>query len=110
MEGIKSCAFTSRQVTFHEQFVPLGDKSKKTFPKQTMAILWHKAIAGRAAGEISSAYVKAITELSEDASDIIIWLDNCSAQNENWYLYTTMARILNDKSLPNLESVTFKYL
>ena len=55
-----------------------------------MAILWHKDIAGRAAGEVSSAFVQAIIELSDDASDIIIWLDNCSAQNENWYLYTTM--------------------
>ena len=113
MKGIKSCVFTNRLVVFHETFAPMGEQKKKTYPKQTRAILWHEAIAGRSAADVSSAFVRAIRDLGEDAPNIIIWLDNCSAQNKNWFLYTTLARMMNDDSLntnPPINSVTLKYL
>ncbi|GFO31317.1 U-box domain-containing protein 16 [Plakobranchus ocellatus] len=42
--------------------------------------------------------------------DIIIWCDNCSGQNKNWYLFASLPRVMNDNSNPFLHSVTLKYL
>ena len=94
-------------------FVPLEDQYKKTFPKQTRAVLWNeaKAVAGRSAADVTSVFVNGIRDLAEDAPNIVIWLDNCSAHNKNWFLYTTIARLLNNEETePAVSSVTLKYL
>ena len=58
-----------------------------------------------------SAFITAIVTLAEEARHIIIWADNCSAQNKNWFLFTSLIRILNDKNLKYpIDSATFKYL
>ena len=111
MTGNKLCAFTSRLVCFHETFAPLGDQKQKTGKQQVRAVLWHEAIAGRSAAEVTSVFVTALGDLVEDAPNVVIWMDNCSSQNKNWYLFTTMVRVLNGvNSLAGLQSVTFKYL
>ena len=63
----------------------MGEQKKKTFPKQSWAIIWYEAIAGLSDAYVTAAFVRAIRGLGEDAPNIIIWLDNCSAQNKNWF-------------------------
>ncbi|KAK3772347.1 hypothetical protein RRG08_031371 [Elysia crispata] len=83
MPGVKSCVFVNRREAYHETFAPLGDQHKKKHAKQVMSILWHKGISGRSAADVTSAFIKAISTTAEDAKDIVIWCDNCSAQNKN---------------------------
>lgn len=110
MPGVKTCVFTNRLVAFHETFAPMGQQAKKRYPKQVIAVMWHEAISGRSAADVTSAFVKAIHEMSQDARDIVIWCDNCSGQNKNWYLFTSLVRVMNSNNHPLLHSVTLKYL
>lgn len=41
-------------------------------------------------------------------SHFIFWMDNCSAQNKNWVVFTAMSTYVNTESGP--QSITFKYL
>ena len=40
--------------------------------------------------------------------EIVIWADNCSGQNKNWFLYTALVQCVNSPNSP--ESITLKYL
>ena len=51
--------------------------------KQVMSIRWHEDISGRSAADVTSAFRKAISMMAEDAKHIVIWCDNCPAQNKN---------------------------
>ena len=111
MPGIKSCAFVNRLVTFHETFAPPGEQKHKKSPKQVISVLWHEGVSGRSAAEVSSAYIKAINFMANDARHITIWCDNCAAQNKNWTLCTSLTRYMNDtKTEMLLNNVTIKYL
>ncbi|GFR71853.1 hypothetical protein ElyMa_003825200 [Elysia marginata] len=106
MPGVKSCVFVNLLVSFHETFAPLGDQHKKKYPKQVMSILWHEGISGRSAANVTSAFIKAISMMA----DIVIWCDNCAAQNKNWTLYTSIARFMNSSADIEPQTVTLKYL
>ena len=70
-------------------------------------MIWHEAIAGRGAAEITSTFVKAI-KTERDAQHLIYWMDNCSAQNKNWTLFTAMVVLVNNTE-NELQDITFKY-
>ena len=110
MPGVKSCVFVNRLVAYHETFAPLGDQHRKKHAKQVTSILWHKGISGRSAADVTSAFIKSISMLAEDAKDIVIWCDNCSAQNKNWTLFTSITRYINSNAGVLPKTVTFKYL
>ena len=110
MPGVKSCVFVNRLVAYHETFTPLGDQHKKKHAKQVSSILWHEGISGRSAADVTSAFIKAISMMAEDAKDIVIWCDNCSAQNINWNLFTSINRYINSNAGVLPQTVTFKYL
>ncbi|GFR73255.1 CAI-1 autoinducer sensor kinase/phosphatase CqsS, partial [Elysia marginata] len=110
MPGVKSFVFVNRLVAYHETFAPLGDQHKKKYPKQVMSILWHEGISGRSAADVTSAFIKAISMMAEDAKDIVIWCDNCAAQNKNWTLYTSIARFMNSSADIVPQTVALKYL
>ncbi|KAK3778587.1 hypothetical protein RRG08_047871 [Elysia crispata] len=110
MPGVKSCVIVNRLVAYHETFTPLGDQHKKKHAKQVLSILWHEGISGRSAADDTSAFIKAISMMAEDAKDIVIWCDNCSAQNINWNLFTSINRYINSNAGVLPQTVTFKYL
>ena len=56
MQGIKTCAFTRRLVTFHQTFAPLGTQQGKAHPQKVRSVIWHEAIAGRSAADVTSAF------------------------------------------------------
>ena len=95
MLDVKSCVFVTQLVAYYETFAPLGDQHKKKNAKQVISILWHEGISGHSAADVTSAFIKAISMMSEDAKDIVSWCDNCSAQNKNWTFYTSITRYMN---------------
>lgn len=100
--GSKETIFTSRLVCFNMTFAPLSSKSDQP----TYCILWHEAIQGRNAEDITSAILAFIGENVH--TDYILWADNCTGQNKNWTLYTALVQVVNQESGPN--SITLKYL
>ena len=103
MPGVKSCVFTRRVVAYHETFASVGKGKNK---KNTISVLWHEGIAGRSAAEITSAYMAAL-EKERDARHIILWVDNCSAQNKNWCLLSSLVTLVSGTT--SLEDITLKY-
>ena len=84
---IKEQVFVSRLVTFNETF------ASKTLGKPDYCIIWQKAIAGRKAPDVASAFLQLIRQCNED--HIWLWADNCSGQNKNCYLFTGLAQCVN---------------
>ena len=99
--------FTRRIIAFHETFASVGEKSANK--DNTISVSWHEAIAGRKAEEIASAFVAAFTK-ERDKKHIIYWCDNCTAQNKNWCLLTTLVGLLNSaEQRLDREDITLKY-
>jgi len=101
LPGVKTAVFTRRLVVFHETFVPLKSLDN------SVSVLWHEAISGRNAEDIASTFICAMKQ-EPDVSHFILWMDNCSAQNKNWVVFTAMCAFVNTELGP--QSVTFKYL
>ncbi|XP_031356311.1 uncharacterized protein LOC116180454 isoform X2 [Photinus pyralis] len=102
-ESLKDVIFAQRLVAFHETFAPVGTKSKR----KPLAILWHEAITGRSRVDIISTFYRFFLH-NRDEPDIVLWLDNCSAQNKNWALYSMFAYVVNCKEL-SLDKLQVKY-
>nr|CAI5832340.1 unnamed protein product [Callosobruchus analis] len=79
-----------RIIVFNESFVPVG-KAKCT---KRLAVLWHEGVAKRNKEEIISAFYTFFRK-NRDVEHITIWLDNCSAQNKNWALFSFFVYIVN---------------
>ena len=85
MPGYKSVRFQKRLTVYHQTFSPLGDA------KGSVGVVWHSAMMQRNDEDVASAYISAIRSARYlDASSLTIWVDNCSAQNKNWTLYTVL--------------------
>ncbi|KAJ4947838.1 hypothetical protein JOQ06_009869 [Pogonophryne albipinna] len=104
MPGVKSAVFTRRFVAYHETFASVG---KKTNKKNTISVVWHEGIAGRSAAEITSAYAAAL-EKEWDIKHIVYWVDNCSSQNKNWCLFSSLVSIVNSQTI-STEDITLKF-
>ena len=96
---IKEHFFVSRLVVFNETFASLNKDGD-------YVVLWHEGVAGRKASDVASAYIKCINVTGKE--HIIIWADNCTAQNKNWWLYSSLVWCVNQPWGP--QSVTLKYL
>ena len=68
----------------------------------------HEAIAGSNAPDGASAMVSFIENPPVGINEIIFWMDNCSAQNNNWCLFLAMLVVQNEEVGPN--TVIFEYL
>ena len=105
MPGNKTAIFTRRIIAFHQTFASVGKKSdSKT---DTISVLWHEGVTGRNQEDITSAFVKMLKE-ERDVTHMILWLDNCAAQNKNWCLLSTLVALVNSDSI-SLEDITLKY-
>ena len=106
MPGVKSAVFTRRLVAFHQTFAPLGSRSKRL---RATGVIWHEALAGRNAEDVASAFMKFIQcDKFRDCKQFVIWCDNCSGQNKNWTLYTTLCFAVNHPGGP--DHITLRYL
>jgi len=106
MPDLKSCIFTSRLVVFNETFAMMGSQNKKVH----YLALWNESIAGRSRCDIASAFYR-IFQKERDCQEFIFWLDNCSAQNKNWVLYSMLLTLINrPKSSSGPQSIILRYL
>ena len=100
MMHTKKVFFLSRLVCFNETFASLCGGLD-------YCMLWHEAIAGRNADDVTSSFITLLQKLSSSYQDIIIWADNCAAQNKNWTLFTALVQLVN---ADGPHRVTVKYL
>lgn len=96
LDMFKKVIFCPRAVFFNESFVPLGGKKKNIC--QPIASLLHEGISGRDAKDFVSAIYKFLLS-KRDLQEITLWLDNCSAQNKNWTLYSFLVYIINTNEI-----------
>lgn len=89
MESYKSVIFTPRIIAFNETFAPLGRKSKDN----VTAVIWHEGISGRKSSDLISVFSSFLIK-NRFKERIVIWLDNCSAQNKNWNLFLHLVLLI----------------
>ena len=104
MPGVKRAVFTRRIVAFNMTFATLGGRRNA----QSLGIIWHEAVCGRNDEDVTSTYVKFVKHYKRDCHTITLWVDNCSAQNKNWTLFTTLCQLVNDPT-NKCETITLKY-
>ena len=92
MPGVKTCIFTKRLTTYHMIFAPIGGMAQKK--GKPVGVIWHSGIRGRNDEDVASTYVKYIVFIGKKR--VKFWVDNCSAQNKNWTIFTVLCRIVND--------------
>ncbi|KAG5882010.1 hypothetical protein JTB14_005567 [Gonioctena quinquepunctata] len=85
IDMFKSTVFTHRIVVYNGSFVPTGAR-KGSKASSIYPVLWHEALSGRSKHEILSAYYNFFV-FHRDMKNIVLWVDNCSAQNKNWTFF-----------------------
>ncbi len=104
--GCKSVLFTRRIIAFNETFAILGGIAKKSAEKHFL-VVWNEVVQGRRAENICSAFWQFL-KANRDCKEIVIWMDNCAAQNKNWVLFTMFLPAVN--GLCEAKTITLKYL
>lgn len=103
MPAVKDSHFISRLTAFNLTFCSL--KPKTAF--KNYCAIWHEGLAGRDGNNIVDAIFRVFHE-ERDVNEFILWSDNCTGQNKNWILYTSLVWLVNQESGPNC--VTLRYL
>ena len=103
--GSKLTCFMQRICGYNETFSPIG----KSFGK-SWACIWHQGVQGRNDEDITSAFVKFIQQ-HRDLEHLVLWMDNCTSQNKNWTLLSTLAKVMSAPtySVSSLQTITLKY-
>jgi hypothetical protein len=91
METFKSVIFCQRLIAFNQTFAPVGKITNSIKP---VTVIWHDGIAGRKQDDIMSAFYAFLIR-NRDVDNVNIWLDNCSAQNKNWLLFSLLVHMVN---------------
>lgn len=99
----KRVIFTQRIIAFNESFALLGKRSKH----KPFACLWNESLAGRKKEDLISTFHAFFTSF-RDVKHFILWLDNCTAQNKNWSLFSYLIFVINSNEV-GAESITFRY-
>ena len=101
----KVCRVTSRLVTYNETFSPVGRKIRRERnPSLSVSVARHEGTTGREDADVTSAFFR-VPETVRRAEAVVLWIDNCTAQNKNWKLLTGLLQAINRKDL-NLRQVT----
>lgn len=106
LDMFKKSIFTLRIPIYNESFVPLGNRGENG-QKNTVAFLWHDAMMGRSKDEIISTFYQFFKKKS-DVKNIILWMDNCTAQNKNWGLLSFLLSVM-DFEETTIETITFRF-
>lgn len=72
-----------------------------------VGVVWHDGVGKRYDEDVASTYLVAVMNHLHDSDIIVIWVDNCSDQNKNWTLYTTLVTLVNLDIGPY--EITLKY-
>ena len=103
--GSKLTCFMQRICGYNETFSPIGKSCGKSW-----ACIWHQGVQGRNDKDITSAFVKSIQQ-HRDLEHLVLWMDNCTSQNKNWTLLSTLAKVMSAPkySVSSLQTITLKY-
>src|SRR5258705_4286135 len=107
MTHVKASFFLARMVVFNETFADM----KQTVTDRRKAhycMLWHEAESGRSAHDIASAFLKFLHQI-RDHEKVILWLDNCSAQNKNYVIFSALMAAVNSARISTSE-IILRYL
>ena len=77
-----------KKYLLHKAFLYDICTSQRIQKSRVQLAVWHEAVGGRKAEEISSAWVAALKKT--DFKNIIYDADNCTTQNKNWTLISTL--------------------
>ncbi|KAG5883709.1 hypothetical protein JTB14_012415 [Gonioctena quinquepunctata] len=94
MPSVKDSHFLSRLTAFNLIFASI--KKKSSF--KNYCSMWHEGLAGRDGNHIVDAIFRVFEE-ERDVKEFIIWSDNCTGQNKNWILYTSLVWLRRSSSL-----------
>ncbi|KAG5889200.1 hypothetical protein JTB14_000625 [Gonioctena quinquepunctata] len=106
IDMFKSTVFTHRIVVYNGSFVPTGAR-KGSKASSIYPVLWQEALSGRSKHEILSAYYHFFV-FHRDMKNIVLWVDNCSAQNKNWTFFSFLIYIINSDQI-NADKIIVKY-
>lgn len=70
-------------------------------------MLWHEAFSGHKAVAVVNAMMKLIAK-ERDVSEFIFWADNCTSQNQNCALFTSLVYEVNRSDGP--DKIVIRYL
>ena len=99
--GLKRRFSVKRIVMFNETFATVGGKKNG----DSTGVLWHEGIRGRTGRDVASVFVTFLRKLQE-SKHVTLWLDNCSAQGKNWWLYTALVQV--NRVYGNLVTICLK--
>lgn len=100
--SIKEAFFSRKLVLFNETFC---DVSKNG---EAVCVLWHEGDAGRKAKNITTTYIHYVFKFCRDFEEIILFADNCNAQNKNRLLLCALVRLVNDARI-KAKTITIKW-
>lgn len=100
----KTVQFTRRIVGFSISFVPLLSTKAANRP---LAVLWNENVAGRKKENLINAF-HSFFRFCRDKKCVVIWVDNCTAQNENWCFFTFLVYLINS-SQTEIEIIDVHY-
>ena len=107
LPGIKTALFTRRIIMINQSIAPLG--TFKNNINKPRGYLWYEVIQGRKDEDIASVIIKFLRESSyRDSKNFTMWCDNCSVQNKNWTLYSSIVHQMF-QSETSLKLIMFKY-
>ncbi|CAM4699898.1 unnamed protein product [Leuciscus chuanchicus] len=106
-EECKECLLQDQHIkNDHDMDCLQCQRQEKNNNKNTPAV-WHEGTAGQSAAEITLAYVIGL-EKERDICHSILWVDNCSAQNKNWCLLSSLVCLVNGDTT-SMEDITLEY-
>ena len=100
-------------MAFYKTFAPLDGKAASSqVTRPILGIVWQGDISGRNAEDLMSCYAKAMQDpVYRDCKKFTFYADKCSAQKNNWTIYTAMVSEVNRTRRPEPpDVVTIKYL
>nr|CAH7741733.1 unnamed protein product [Callosobruchus chinensis] len=104
LDMFKSAIFTHRITVYNESFAPVGKKQKTS---SNSAALWHEGIFGRSKDEWISTFYQVLFG-KRDTKHIMLWLDNCSAQDKNCSLFSFVLYMIDSEEIVASE-IIIKY-
>ena len=106
LPAMKTAQFTRRIMMINQGIVPLGEFKNKSKHKAKGCLGTRVCKQGRKDEDVASIVWKCLLESkNNDCKNITIWCDNCTGQNKNWTLYSSIVQSLSISQIPK-ETIT----
>jgi len=107
LEAFKNAIFTTRLSAYNETFAPVGQASKS---QPIVPVLWHEGTKkGMQATSPALFLKKFVCEFLRDVKSLVLFVDNCSAQNKSWAFFSFLIYAVNS-GRTYMDTITINYL